>query len=154
MALNIRTTAFENGKNIPVKYTCDGDNISPVIFFDEIPKGAVTLAMIMEDPDAPGGTFTHWIMYNIPAGENKLEGNIPIEKNVNNGAIHGINDFGKYGYAGPCPPGGEEHRYYIRVFALNKKLPPESAKKQEDFYNSIEKHVIEKAEYMGKYRRQ
>lgn len=153
MAFNITTTAFEYGAKIPVKHACTGDDLSPPLSWDEVPNGTVTLALIMEDPDAPGGTFTHWIVYNLPPDSKGLEAIIPIQKHMKNGAIQGKNDFGKTGYGGPCPPKGEEHRYFFRLFALKKKLSPESANKGEDFYNAIKGLVIEKAEYMGKFRK-
>jgi len=152
MAFNITTTAFEYGASIPVKHTCEGENISPPLKWDEAPKNTVTYAFIMEDPDDTDGTFTHWIVYNIPGNINELERTGPAEKKLENGAIQGKNDFGKTGYGGPCPPKGEEHRYFFRIFALKKKLPPESANTREAFYEMINDHVIDEASYMGIYR--
>lgn len=151
MAFNLTTRAFENGATIPTKHTCKGDDLSPPLDWDEIPKGTTSLALIMEDPDAPGGTFIHWIVYNLPADNNGLEANIPRQKHLKNGATQGKNDFDKIGYGGPCPPKGEEHRYFFRLFALKKKLPPESANKEKDFYKAIKGLVLEEAEYMGKF---
>lgn len=152
MAFNITTTAFEYGATFPEKHTCKGDDLSPPLRWDEVPKGTTSLALILEDPDAPGGTFTHWIVYNLPPDSDGLEEIIPIRKNLKNGAIQGKNDFGKLGYGGPCPPKGEEHRYFFRLFALKKKLPPESANKAKNFYEAINGLIIEKAEYMGKFK--
>lgn len=152
MAFNISSTAFGNGKDIPVKHTCDGDNISPQLYWDETPKDAVTLALIVEDPDAPGGTFTHWMMYNVSPNSKGLEPGIPQQKNLKDGTVQCENDFNDYGYGGPCPPKGEEHRYYFRLFALSKKLPPESAYSREEFYEAIKDKIIAQAEYMGLYR--
>lgn len=151
MAFNLTTRAFENGATIPTKHTCKGDDLSPPLDWDEIPKGTTSLALIMEDPDAPGGTFIHWIVYNLPADNNGLKANIPRQKHLKNGATQGKNDFDKIGYGGPCPPKGEEHRYFFRLFALKKKLPPESANKEKDFYKAIKGLVLEEAEYMGKF---
>ncbi len=153
MAFNMTTTSFEHGAPVPVKHACDGDDVSPPLRWDEAPKETVTFALIMEDPDAPGGTFTHWIVYNLPSDCRELEEIIPIEKHLGNGATQGKNDFGKLGYGGPCPPKGTEHHYYFRLFALKKKLPPESANTAADFYNAINGLIIDKAEYMGTYRR-
>jgi hypothetical protein len=153
MALSIRSTAFEEGARIPVEHACDGDNTSPPLNWEGEPKGTVTFALIMEDPDASGGTFAHWIVYNLPADCHGLEKTIPIEKKLDNGAIQGKNDFGKTGYGGPCPPQGEEHRYSFRIFALKKKLPPESANDAESFYEALNGLILERAEYTGKYRR-
>lgn len=151
MAFHITSTAFEEGAQIPKKYTCDGDNTSPKISWHEPPKNTVTYALICEDPDAPGQTFTHWIVYNLPADCHELEAVIPVAKNLKNGGIHGKNNFGKYGYGGPCPPKGENHRYYFKVFALNKKLAPESAADRNSFYEAIKEKVIEEAEYVGEF---
>ncbi|MFW5760097.1 MAG: YbhB/YbcL family Raf kinase inhibitor-like protein [Cyclobacteriaceae bacterium] len=153
MAFNISTPSYENGANIPVEHTCEGDDISPPVRWDGEPKETVSFALIMEDPDAPGGTFTHWIVYNLPSDCHELEKIIPIERHLENNAIQGKNDFGKIGFNGPCPPKGEEHRYFFRIFALKKKLPPESIDNGEQFYEAMNGLVLDKAEYMGKYYR-
>jgi hypothetical protein len=152
MQFNITSTSFEEGAHIPVRYTCDGDNISPHLTWEGEPKDTVTYALIVEDPDAPGGIFTHWIVYNLPRDCHELEQLIPVEKKLENGAIHGKNDFGKYGYGGPCPPRSEEHRYYFKIFALRKKLAPESANKRDEFYEAIKGKVLAEAQYMGKFK--
>ncbi|MFP4064987.1 MAG: YbhB/YbcL family Raf kinase inhibitor-like protein [Bacteroidales bacterium] len=152
MAFNISSPAFEEGVKIPVVHSCEGDDVSPPLHWDGEPEGTVTFALIMEDPDAPGGTFTHWIVYNLPAGCHRLEKITPIEKNLDNGGIQAKNDFGKIGYGGPCPPKGEEHRYYFRIYALKKKLPPESIQNGEDFHEAINGLMLDQAEYMGTYR--
>lgn len=152
MAFNLTTPAFEQGSSIPDVHSCKGDDTSPLLRWDDEPKGTETFALIMEDPDAPGGTFTHWIVYNLPKDCHELEQVIPIEKNLENGAIQAKNDFGKIGYRGPCPPKGEEHRYFFRLIALKSKLPPESIHNGEDFYNAINGQILGKAEYMGKFR--
>ncbi len=153
MAFTIASTAFEEGVSIPVVHTCDGDDISPPLGWDGVPAGTASLALIMEDPDAPSGTFTHWIIYNLPPDSKGLEKIIPIQKSLDNGAIQGKNDFGKIGYGGPCPPPGEEHRYFFRIFALKKKLPPESIHNGTEFYEAMSGLMLNKAEYMGKYYR-
>lgn len=152
MQFNITSTSFEEGAHIPVRYTCDGDNISPHLTWEGEPKDTVTYALIVEDPDAPAGIFTHWIVYNLPRDCHELEQLIPVEKKLENGAIHGKNDFGKYGYGGPCPPRSEEHRYYFKIFALRKKLAPESANKRDEFYEAIKGKVLAEAQYMGKFK--
>lgn len=154
MAFNISSPAFEYGFRIPVVHTCDGDDISPQLQWDEKPDNTASFAFIMEDPDAPNGTFTHWIIYNLPPDCNQLEKMRSVEKKLGNGGIQGRNDFGKTGYGGPCPPRGEEHRYFFRIFALRKKLPPESVRTGSDFHRLIDGLVLGQAEYMGKYKRQ
>jgi Raf kinase inhibitor-like YbhB/YbcL family protein len=153
MAFNITSTAFEYGVRIPSVHTCDGDHISPPLMWDGEPKETVSFALIVEDPDAPDGTFTHWIIYNLPADCHRLDKMIAIRKNLENGAIQGKNDFGSTGYKGPCPPRGEEHRYFIRIYALKRKLAPESIRTGTEFHSAIEGLVLDKAEYMGRYKR-
>lgn len=154
MSFNISTTAFEYGARIPVVHTCDGDDVSPPLTWDGEPKDTVTFALIVEDPDAPGGTFTHWIVYNIPSDIHHLEKVEKVhQKSLDSGGIHARNDFGKNGYGGPCPPKGEEHRYFFRIFALRKKLPPQSIQDGPGFHLAIKDLVLDKAEYMGRYSR-
>ena len=151
MTFTISSQAFEESHKIPIAHTCDGDNISPPLWWEGAPRETVSFALILEDPDAPDGTFTHWLLYNLPASCHKLEKIIPIQKKLENGAIQAKNDFGKIGYGGPCPPRGEEHRYFFRIFALKKKLPPESIQNGSAFYKAINGLIIDKTEYMGKY---
>lgn len=153
MGFNITTKAFEYGSAFPAEHTCDGENISPPLRWSEVPGGTVTFALILEDPDAASGTFTHWIVYNLPSECHELGKIGPFTKKFKNRAIQGKNDFGKYGYNGPCPPKGENHRYFFILFALNKKLAPESANDRESFYEAIKGHIIEEAFYMGTYKR-
>ena len=151
MTFTISSPAFEEGFKIPTVHTCDGDNISPPLWWEGEPKETVSFAFILEDPDAPNGTFTHWLLYNLPPSCHELEKIIPIRKKLENGAIQAKNDFGKIGYGGPCPPKGEEHRYFFRIFALKKKLPPESIQNGTEFYKALNGLIIDKAEYMGTY---
>lgn len=153
MAFSITSTAFEYGKPIPVAHTCDGDDVSPPLRWEGEPKGTVTFALIMEDVDAPGGVFTHWIVYNIPADVHHLEKIIPIKKHLNNKAVQGQNDFGKIGYRGPCPPRKLDHHYYFRIYALKRKMDPESCNNRSGFYQSIKDHILAEAEYMGTYKK-
>lgn len=154
MAFNISTTAFEYGARIPIVHTCDGDDVSPPLTWEGEPKDTVTFALIVEDPDAPNGTFTHWIVYNIPSDVHHFDRVEKIrQKSLDNGGIHARNDFGKNGYGGPCPPKGEEHRYFFRIFALRKKLSPESIQDGPGFHQTIKDLILDQAEYMGKYSR-
>lgn len=153
MNIEVTTPRFENGEMIPQKFTCDGDNISPLIRWDNIPEGTVSIALLMDDPDAPAGVFTHWIVYNLPPDSRELEEIIPKEKNLKNGAIQGQNDFGKIGYGGPCPPEGETHRYYFRVYALKRKLKQEEGASRDDLLNAMEGSILDEGEYMGRYKR-
>lgn len=151
MALSISSTSFEYGVKIPVLHTCDGEDVSPRLQWEGEPKETVSFALIVEDPDASKGIFTHWVVYNLPADCHQLEKINPVQKNLDNGGIQAKNDFGKTGYRGPCPPRGEEHHYYFRIFALRRKLPPESIRNAEQFYKVINGLILDQAEYMGKY---
>jgi Raf kinase inhibitor-like YbhB/YbcL family protein len=151
MAFNISSTAFEFGARIPTVHTCDGDDVSPPLQWDGEPKETVSFAIILEDPDVSDSIFTHWIVYNLPVSCHQLEKITTVQKKLDNGAIQCKNDFGKTGYRGPCPPKGEEHRYYFRIFALKRKLPPESIRNRTQFYQVLNGLILDKAEYMGRY---
>ena len=153
MVIKVSSPAFDFGEKIPPKYTCDGEDVSPPLVISNVPSEAVSLVIVMYDPDAPGGTFYHWIMYNIDAGNITLPENIPPEPITQYG-LQGINDFNKIGYGGACPPPGlGTHRYYILVLALDTKLdlPPGAGK--EDVLNALKDHVIAYGYYMGIYGR-
>lgn len=142
--LTLTSKAFLEGQHIPAKYTCDGENINPQLEVGNIPEGTQSLALIMEDPDAPNGTWTHWLIWDMPVLHTLMENEAP--------GIQGKNDFGKNNYGGPCPPSGT-HRYYFRLYALNQKLNlPEGASKEE-LLKAIEPVKLAKAELMGKYNR-
>ncbi|MDX1673015.1 MAG: YbhB/YbcL family Raf kinase inhibitor-like protein, partial [Balneolaceae bacterium] len=110
MAFSIGSTAFNEGDAIPEKYTCDGEDISPPLSWNGAPEGTVSYALVSDDPDAPGQTWVHWVIYNLPATVSELREQVPTDKKLDNGALQGKNDFGNIGYGGPCPPGGT-HRY-------------------------------------------
>lgn len=154
MELKITSTAFSAGEDIPSKYTCDGDNISPPLSWENIPEAAKSLALIVEDPDAPGGVFTHWVLYDLPANIQNLPEAVPTDERLSDfgGAKQGITDFGKTGYGGPCPPSGK-HRYYFRLYAIDKTLGlPAGAKKQE-VLDAMKGHILAQGELMGTYAR-
>lgn len=152
MELTVESSAFKNGEFIPSIYTCDGANISPPLKWSGIPEGTKSIALICDDPDAPIGDWVHWVLYNIPPETKELKENIPSEKIIKNGAIHGLNDWKKYGYGGPCPPSGI-HRYYFKIFALDIKLDlnPGATKKQ--LLDAMRGHILAQGELMGKYQR-
>lgn len=146
--MRITSSAFEESQMIPSTFTCDGDNINPSLLISDVPDDAVSLALIMDDPDAPGGTFTHWLMWNIPPTTKKIDENDWIE-----GAEQGINDAGELGYMGPCPPEGV-HRYRFKLYALSEKLDLAGDVKREEIERIAEQIVIEKAELTGLYKMQ
>ena len=152
MDIKISSSAFGEGGVIPSKYTCDGENISPPLSWSGVPSETKSFALINDDPDAPAGTWVHWVIYNIPAAEKELKEGIPPKENLDNGAVQGLNDFGKSGYGGPCPPGGT-HRYYFRIYALDTKLDLQGDITQEKLTDAIKGHILAEGQLMGKYSR-
>ena len=144
--LLIKSSAFEINTKIPSKYTCDGDDINPPLTFEGVPKEAKTLVLIVDDPDAPRGTFDHWVVWNIPASISK------IEENNASSRIEGLNGSGKAGYFGPCPPSGT-HRYFFKVYALDTSLSLGAHSRKKDVEVAMEGHVLAKGELIGLYRR-
>lgn len=152
MAITITSKAFTDGGMIPREYTCDGSNVSPALSWTGVPEGAKSLALICDDPDAPMGTWVHWVLFNIPSSADGLPGAIPPDKTLKNGAKHGINDFRKYGYGGPCPPGGT-HRYYFKLYALDTELALAPGISKEALLTAMQGHILAEGRLMGKYKR-
>lgn len=144
--MKIISSAFEDDQMIPSAYTCDADNFNPPLEIKDVPENTKSLALIMDDPDAPGGTFTHWLMWNIPPETKIIDENDWLE-----GAEQGINDGGELGYLGPCPPEGVHH-YHFKLYALNTVLNLTGEVKKEKLEKEIEKNLIEKAELIGLYK--
>jgi len=150
--IKIESDAFKYGEIIPVKYTCDGEDISPPLRWENIPEGTKSLVLICDDPDAPMGTWDHWILFNIPPDVKELpEGIKPLEK-LENGAIHGKNSWKKLGYGGPCPPFGT-HRYFFKIYALDTVLDLKPGATKKEILKAMEGHIIGCGELMGKYKR-
>ncbi|MGE5797263.1 MAG: YbhB/YbcL family Raf kinase inhibitor-like protein [Ignavibacteria bacterium] len=152
MSINITSAAFENGEFIPAKYTCDGANISPPLSWNGIPEGTKTLALIADDPDAPGHTFVHWVVFNIPAHEKELQEGVTPTRNIPEEVLMGTNDFGHIGYGGPCPPPGT-HRYFFKIYALNSAIHLEAGATKNQVLKAMEKHILGQGELMGRYKR-
>jgi Raf kinase inhibitor-like YbhB/YbcL family protein len=146
------SNAFKEGEFIPRKYTCDDINVSPPLGWDRIPVKAKSLALICDDPDAPMGTWVHWVIYNIPVNINNLAENIPSDGVLETGALQGTNDFRKTGYGGPCPPGGT-HRYYFKIYALNSELELNPGATKGELLHAMEGHILSDGKLMGKYSR-
>jgi Raf kinase inhibitor-like YbhB/YbcL family protein len=121
MDMTLTSAAFEEAEMIPPKYTCDGADISPPLTWGPVPEQTESIALICDDPDAPMGTFVHWVLYDVPAETTELPENVPNDTTLPDGAAQGTSDFGRIGYGGPCPPGGT-HRYFFKIYALDKKL--------------------------------
>lgn len=152
-AFELQSPAFPPGGDIPVKYTCDGRDVSPALRWADPPVGTKGLALINDDPDAPGGTWVHWVLYGIPATIRELREGVPAQDTVGGIGRQGVNDFRKAGYGGPCPPRGPAHRYFFRLYALDIELalPPRNTKAA--LLKAIEGHVLGRAELMGRYQR-
>lgn len=151
--MELRSPAFFIGSTIPFKYTCDGDNVSPPLRWEAPPNGTSSFALILEDPDAPQPNFTHWVLYNLPAQCRALPEGVEQQPIISIGGAQGKNDFGQTGFGGPCPPNGT-HRYFFKLFALDRplSLPPGASKA--DVMQAMEGHVLEAVELMGRYARQ
>lgn len=141
--MELTSSAFSHNESIPRKHTCQGEDISPPLTITNVPQGAESLALIVEDPDAPGRTFDHWILYDIPAGTDTLaEGDAP--------GTPGRNDFGNNGYGGPCPPSGT-HRYFFKIFALDKRLDLPAGSGKDEVQKAMADHILDQAELVGRY---
>jgi Raf kinase inhibitor-like YbhB/YbcL family protein len=152
MEIQIISSAFEDGGLILSKYTCDGANVSPPLQWGSVPNETKSIVLICDDPDAPVGTFVHWVLFNLPAQTRQLEENIPSEKTLSNGAKHGINDFGRIGYGGPCPPSGT-HRYFFKIYALNMEVDLPAGISKQKLLNAIQGHILAQGQLIGKYKR-
>lgn len=150
MAFTLRSPAFEQGHAVPRRFTCDGDDVSPALEWSESPDGTHAYALLVDDPDAPSGTFTHWLVCDVPPGRTGLD-----EDEVPNGtATEGINDFGHVGYGGPCPPRGHgAHRYQFHLYALAQPLKLERGFSRRDFDKALRGHVRGTAVLQGTYER-
>ncbi|MBM3896911.1 MAG: YbhB/YbcL family Raf kinase inhibitor-like protein [Thaumarchaeota archaeon] len=148
----IESPAFKNGDRIASKYTCDGADISPELKWRDAPKNTKSFALISDDPDAPMGVFTHWIIFNIPPSEGTLKEGIETKPTLPNGSIQGKTDFGRIGYGGPCPPSGT-HRYRFHIYALDTMLSLSAGSTKQQVLRAIQGHVLEEAETFGLYSR-
>lgn len=152
MALKIESTVFEEGKPIPRRYTCDGVNVSPPLQWGPLSENTESIALICEDPDAPGGLWTHWVIFNLPPDTGSLPERVMEREILENGAVQGINDFGNVGYRGPCPPGGT-HRYYFKIYALDVKIDLTALITRKELLKAMEGHIIDQGQTMGVYSR-
>ena len=152
MVIKVKSTVFEEGKPIPKRYTCDDMDLSPPLKMNDVPESTKSLAVICEDPDAPSGIWTHWVIFNILPENNALPEGLVRNELFEDGSKQGLNDSGTVGYSGPCPPGGT-HRYYFKVYALDTKLdlPPRISK--QELLNAMKGHVLDEGQLMGIYSR-
>lgn len=153
MTIEVTSPAFGEGGSIPSKYTCDGQNVSPPLRWNTIPDGAKSIALIVNDPDAPRGDWVHWVVYDLPASVRELGERVPPDEGIlGNGGRQGKTDFGKIGYGGPCPPSGT-HRYLFKVYALDKQLGLSPGATKAQLFKAMETHVLAEGQLVGKYAR-
>jgi Raf kinase inhibitor-like YbhB/YbcL family protein len=152
MEIRMRSAAFEEGGMIPKQYTCDGGDISPPLAWDAPTSGVKSLALICDDPDAPRGTWVHWILYNLPPDARELSEKLPPDKTLKSGARQGTNDFRRIGYGGPCPPSGV-HRYFFKLYALDTALNLDAGATKDQLLKAMEGHILGQGQLMGKYTR-
>ena len=149
----LNSSAFQNGGEIGRKYTCDGEDVSPALTWSNIPPGTKSLALIADDPDAPGGTWVHWVIYDIPHEVNELGEATAKSETVSGGTKQGVNDFRRLGYSGPCPPPGAPHRYYFKLYALDAPMTLKARATKQQVVDAMKGHILGEAELMGRYKR-
>lgn len=154
MVFQLTSPSFGEGQSIPVRHTCDGPDLSPPLNWSTVPEGTVTLALICDDPDAPVGTWVHWVIYNIPATGTGLPEDIPKVEQLADGTCQGVNDFRRIGYGGPCPPPGSAHRYTFSLYALDKRLEQPGGMSKHRLLQEMNDHILASAQLMGRYQRQ
>jgi Raf kinase inhibitor-like YbhB/YbcL family protein len=153
MALELTSSAFKPNDAIPKEYTCDGSDVSVPLRWKNAPDGTTGFALIVDDPDAPRGTWVHWVLYDLPASVTDLAAGVGHQESLSNGAKQGKNDFGKVGYGGPCPPSGPAHHYHFKLYALDRVtvLKPKATKQQ--LLDAMKGHVLAEAQLIGTYKR-
>ena len=153
MTFAVSSSAFGPGAAIPQKFSCEGSDASPALEWSGSPAKTASFALIVDDPDAPVGTWVHWVLWNLPASAHSLPEGVPKLEQLDDGARQGRNDFRKVGYNGPCPPPGKTHRYFFRLYALDAKLDLAPGATRQDLDVAMQGHILAKAEYMGTFRR-
>ena len=153
MKIELSSTAFSEGANIPKQYTEDGKDVSPPLRWSDSPPQTKSFALICDDPDAPRGTWVHWVIFNLPGSQHELEEGVPTQEELPNGARQGKNDFGKIGYGGPAPPRGKLHRYFFKLYALNMLLELAPGSTKDQLIAAMKGHVLAEGQLMGQYGR-
>ncbi len=153
MAMELKSSAFQNGAEIPRKYSCDSTDLSPPLRWENAPAGTKAFALIADDPDAPGGTWVHWVIYDLSPDMKELAEGVATTETLSNGGRQGINDFRKVGYGGPCPPPGLAHRYLFKLYALDAptNLKPRATKQQ--LLGAMKGHILGEVQLIGRYKR-
>ena len=151
--LDVSSTAFDDGGRIPVKYTCSGEDVSPDIQWSVGPAATESYALIVDDPDAPGGPFTHWVIFNMPSNVTHLKEGVSTDARLDDGSIQGKNHFGRIGYGGPCPPAGKPHHYHFNVYALDTRIGLGPCVSKEALLKAMNGHILAQGELTGIYGR-
>lgn len=154
ITLNLQCPVFSDGFQVPKDYTADGANDSPPLQWDDPPEGTQSFALVCDDPDAPRGTFVHWVLYNLPADTRELPPRIPPDRTLSNGSRQGTNDFGRIGYGGPSPPPGPAHRYHFKLYALNAPVALEAGATKEQLLAAMRDHQLAEGRLIGVYGRE
>ena len=154
MVISISSSAFRDGDGIPDKYTCQGLDVSPSLAMESKPPAWTrSLVLIVDDPDAPGEVFTHWVLFNIPPDNFELPDAVPAEERLSSGALQGKNDFGNIGYGGPCPPPGRSHRYQFTIYALDCTLDLKAGASKKQVVDAMQRHILSQGQLVGSYQR-
>lgn len=153
MPLEINSSAFSSGGKIPPKYTCDGPDVSPPLKWSGAPAETQSFGLIMDDPDAPGGTWVHWVVYDLPGNSGEFSEAIAKQEKMPQGGAQGKNSFGKIGYGGPCPPPGTPHRYFFKLYALKEHLKLGSGADKAAVERAMQGKILAQGELMGRYGR-
>ena len=151
--MELKSSAFQNLGDIPRKHTCDGADVSPPLTWENPPPGTKAFALIADDPDAPVGTWVHWVIYDLPGDTKDLREGVATTETLPSGAKQGINDFGKVGYGGPCPPRGPAHRYFFKLYALDGATNLRARATKEQLLGAMKGHILAETQLMGKYKR-
>jgi len=153
MSFELSSTSFAATQLIPKKFTCDGSDTSPALSWKDAPNAVRSFALIVDDPDAPVGTWTHWVLYDLPADAKELPEGLQKQEQLSNGARQGRNDFRKIGYGGPCPPAGKAHRYFFKLYALDTKLELKAGASKTDLEDAMKGHILGQTQIVGLYKR-
>lgn len=152
-SMRLTSSAFNANEMIPRQHSCEGEDLSPALRWSDPPNGTKSFALISDDPDAPAGTWVHWVLWNLPAETHELPEGIPTDPKLSNGAMQGMTDFGRSGYGGPCPPPGKPHRYFFKLYALDALLNLPSRARKEEVENAMKGRILAQAELIGLYQR-
>ena len=152
-SFKLQTPAFKPGSDLPRKFTCEGADASPALDWSGPPPSTQSFALIVDDPDAPGGAWVHWVVYDLPASARQLPEGVPQADDLPDGGRQGVNDFGKPGYGGPCPPPGKPHRYFFKLYALDKRLDLGAGATKKAVEQAMKGHILARTELVGRYGR-